>query len=228
MTAENRAALEGARQALDLLLSAGIADDPIDHARQIAMITSIISDSFEDAGMRATLVGGSAIEIFAPGIFKTGDIDLVIEAETGPDRRERFDPVFAALGFEKSGRHWKRGDLFVEVPSQHLADPSEIVRVGAFVVRVVAKEVLLADRVIGFKYWKYLAYGAQAIEMLSAFGSDLNEPILRRRLDQEGAADAFEELRALASSNDLVTSESLEGLLQQLHPDRRIVVNPEE
>jgi len=33
---------------------------------------------------------------------------------------------------------------------------------------VVKKEVLLRDRVVGFKHWKYTAYGEQAIDMLGA------------------------------------------------------------
>ena len=101
------------RQSLDLLLEAGMAEDAVDHARQIAMITSIVSQAFEAEGLRCTLVGGSAIEIYAPGIFKSGDIDLVVEELRGVSNRERLNPVFADLGFEIVGRHWRRGDLFV-------------------------------------------------------------------------------------------------------------------
>jgi hypothetical protein len=205
------------REALDLLLGAGMAEDPVDHARQVAMITSIIGEAFEAAGMRVTLVGGSAIEVYAPGIFKSGDIDLVIESVSGSSHRERLDPVFAGLGFEKSGRHWQRGDLFVEVPSQLMEDPSELVRVGHFPLRIVSKEILLADRVVGFKHWRHTGYGAQAIEMIAAFGSSLDQAILAPRLEQEGAADAFEELAALADSSASVPEQKLRELLERLH-----------
>src|SRR5258708_37961066 len=150
------------RGALDLLLETGMTDDAIDHARQVGMVASIISQAFEAEGLRCTLVGGSAIEIYAPGILKSGDIDLVIEESRGASRRERLDPVFAALGFEEQGRHWKRRDLFVEVPSQFLEDPAELIRVGHFPINVIVKEVLLADRVIGFKQWRQTRYGQQA------------------------------------------------------------------
>jgi hypothetical protein len=203
------------RGALDLLLVAGMADDPIDHARQIAMITSIVANAFQTAGMQVTLVGGSAIEVYAPGIFKSGDIDLVIESITGPSYRDRLDPVFEALGFERSGRHWRRGDLFVEVPSQSMDDPIEHVRVGHFPLRIVSKEVLLADRVVGFRHWRYTAYGAQAIEMIAAFGSQLNVPLLRARLEREHALDAWEALQAMATSHEAISKEKLLELLQQ-------------
>jgi hypothetical protein len=209
------------REALDLLLAAGMAEDPVDHARQIAMVTSITGEAFEAIGMRVTLVGGSAIEVYAPGIFKSGDIDLVIEALSGTSRRSQLDPVFASLGFERSGRHWKRGDLFIEVPSQSMEDPSELVRVGHFPLRIVSKEILLADRVVGFKHWRHTAYGAQAIEMIAAFGTQLNASILKPRLEKEGALDAFEALEALAGSAVTVPDATLQELLERLHrPDR--------
>ncbi len=215
--------LPQSRQALDLLLGAGMADDPVDHARQVAMITSIIGDAFEAAGMRVTLVGGSAIEVYAPGIFKSGDIDLVIETVSGTSDRERLDPVFASLGFEKSGRHWKRGDLFIEVPSQLMEDPSELVRVGHFPLRIVSKEILLADRVVGFKHWRHTAYGAQAIEMIGAFGPALNQALLKPRLEKESALDAFEALAALVESAAAVPEQKLRKLLERLHHPNRIL-----
>jgi hypothetical protein len=211
------------RHALDLLLDAGMAEDPVDHARQVAMITSIVGKVFEAAGMRVTLVGGSAIEVYAPGIYKSGDIDLVIESLSGTSLRERFEPVFSQLGFEKSGRHWKRGDLFVEVPSQSMEDPSEIVRVGHFPLRIVSKEILLADRVVGFKHWRHTAYGAQAIEMIAAFAPALIQSILKRRLEKESALDAFEALQALAESSATVPEEKLQELLERLHRPNRIL-----
>lgn len=205
-----------ARRALDLLLSAGVAEDPIDHARQVAMITSIVAAAFEESGLRVTLVGGSAIEVYAPGIFKSGDIDLVIEAVSGPNARSRLDPVFASLGFQREGRHWKRGDLFVEVPSLSLDEPSEAVRVGHFPLRIVTKEVLLADRVVGFRHWGHTAYGEQAIEMMAAFGESLNMDFLVPRLVREGSMDAFEALVSLAESGEPVSEERLQALLEQL------------
>lgn len=212
-----------ARSALDLLLGAGMADDPIDHARQVAMITSIVAGAFEEAGMRVTLVGGSAIEVHAPGIFKSGDIDLVIEATQGPSRRDRLDPVFASLGFDREGRHWKRGDLFVEVPSQSMEDPTETVRVGHFPLRIVTKEILLADRVVGFKHWRHTTYGAQAIEMIASFGSSLKAAVLRPRLERESALDAYEALRGMAESGEAITEQGLQELLERLHTPGRIL-----
>lgn len=49
-----------------------------------------------------------------------------------------------------------------------MAGPAEVVRVGEAELRVVKKEVVLRDRLVGFKHWKHTAYGEQAIDMLAA------------------------------------------------------------
>lgn len=208
--------IEGGRAALSLALADGMADLPEDHALQVAMITSIVSEAFAEKGMECTLVGGSAIEVRAPGIYKSGDIDLVIERRRALASREELDPIFQSLGFGRAGRHWVRGDLFIEVSGTPLIDPAEIVRVGPFTLRVIAQETLLADRVVGFKHWRVTAYGQQAIDMIVAFGETLRMEILRPHLEREGAVDAFAALRDLALSAGPVTDSSLQSLLEHL------------
>lgn len=205
------------RAVLDDVLARGLADDPIEHARQVAALAGALYRAFAAEGLRCTLVGGSAIEVHAPGVLKTGDIDLVIEAAHLEDARERIGAVFDSLGFERAGRHWKRRDLFVEVPGLTLDDPAELVRVGHHVFRVIAKEVVLADRIVGFKHWRYTGYGEQAIEMLAAFGGELRPDWLMDKLRREDAVDAFEALSAIAKSAQAVSDESLRELIEQLH-----------
>jgi hypothetical protein len=60
--------------------------------------------------------------------------------------------------------------------------------VGQSVFRVVTKEVPLRDRVVGFKQWQYTAYGEQALDMLAAFGDELDESWLLPEL-QHGSLD---------------------------------------
>ena len=90
----------------------------------------------------------------------SGDMDLVVE-------RLRYDAaqiesVCEALGFERVGRHWRMRDLFVEVPSTTLSDPSEWMRVGNAVFEIIKKEVVLADRIIGYRQWGTLGVISQS------------------------------------------------------------------
>jgi hypothetical protein len=200
-----------------------MADDALDHARQIGMATGIISEAFAEDGLRVTLVGGSAIEVYAPGIFKTADIDLVIEAVKGILSREQLHPIFERLGFTKDGRHWHRGMLYVEVPSTNLTDHSDRVRIGHLELNVIAKEVLLSERLAGYKYWEYTASAQQAVDMIAAFGDDLRMEILQPLLKREGTEDAYEAIKALAESAKPVTDAGLRDLLEHLRRRQRII-----
>jgi hypothetical protein len=203
------------RTRLQATLAAGLADEPLAHAEQVAEIAAVLHEAFEPAGFSATLVGGSAIEIHAPGIYLSGDMDYVIERS----RRSTMqaDDVLESLGFRKQGgRHWVFGDLFIEQVAGPVAGPTEEVRVGESVFRVVTKEVPLRDRVVGFKQWQYTAYGEQAVDMLAAFGDELDESWLLPELKREDSLDALEALREIAVSDQPVTEQVLRELIDRL------------
>lgn len=75
---------------------------------------------------------------------------------------------------------------------------------------------MLADRIVGFKHWGYTAYGQQAIDMMAAFGRELDMSWLEPRLRSEDSWDAFEALRDLVRSDQPVTAATLEAVLQRL------------
>jgi hypothetical protein len=192
----------------------GLSADPLVHAEQVAEIVSLLHEAFGLAGLRSTVVGGSAIELHAPGLYVTGDIDLVVERirhDAG-----RVETVFESLRFQRRGRHWILGDLFVEVPSNVLLDPSETMRVGNSVFEIVTKEVVLADRIVGFRQWQVIAWGQQAIDLIAAFEEDLDWDWLRRKLAREGSLDALKPLKKMALGQGPITAEVLVDLLEEL------------
>ena len=211
---------ESLREQLQLILTSGLSKDALAHADQVARIAWVLHQAFGQGGLRSTVVGGSAIELHAPGIYLSGDIDLVVERLR--QGVAGIEEIFESLGFEREGRHWRIGDLFVEVPSTTLTDPSEYMRVGSAVFEIVTKEVVLADRIVGFRQWQVLAWGQQAIDLVAAFGEGIDEPWLRDRLVREGSLDALDPLRDLAVSDDLVTEATLAQLLTRLRtrPDQ--------
>lgn len=188
------------------------------HVERLTIATAIISEALRTRNLEATLVGGGAVEFYDPGGYTTSDIDLVVERRDPDVRvREGAEEVFRSLGFESRGRHWVRDDLFVEVPGTHLSDPAEMFEVGPFRLRVLRKEIVLGYRIVGFKHWRYTGYGAQALDMIAAFGEDLDEELLRSFLRNEGAEDALEALRELAASERPVDEKLLREVLHRLH-----------
>ena len=203
------------RPRLSRVLAKGLSNDPAEHAGQVAEIAGILSDALGSHGFTVTLVGGSAIEVHAPGIYMSGDIDVVVEKSVAATADR--DEVFRSLGLERIGKHWRKGDLFIETVPGPVAGPTEEVDVGGATFRVVRTEVLLRDRIVGFKHWRHTAYGDQAIAMLVAFGEDLDMEWLDPELAQEAAGDALQVLRKLAESLTPVTHEGLLGVIDDLH-----------
>jgi hypothetical protein len=184
-----------------------------DHAERLLRTAAILQTALREAGMVPTLVGGAAIEFHAPGAYTTTDIDLVVERRT----RAAIHEVFTAMGFEKPTRHWVRGDLLVEVPGNYMGEPTDEVSIDQFTLRVVRKEVVLADRIVGFREWKHTAYAVQAMDLIRAFGDRLDEAPLRAHLRREGADQYYEPLRRLALSGRPVTHKELERLWKRYY-----------
>ncbi|HEX2081109.1 MAG TPA: 5-formyltetrahydrofolate cyclo-ligase [Longimicrobium sp.] len=178
------------------------------HNERMIWSAAIIATALHRAGMRATLVGGGAIEFHAPGVYTTTDLDFVIEGRP----RAEIDPVMRSLGMQRQGRHWVMGDLYVEVPGNVMEEPVDTETIGPFELRVIRKEYVVADRIVGFRHWKSWAHGAQAITLIRTLGRELDDKVLRAALRKEGAEHAYGLLRRLAASDEEVTPQRLDAL----------------
>jgi len=191
--------------------------DELPHVERLALAAAIVSEALRARGLEATLVGGGAVEFYAPGSYVTSDIDLVVERARPLDDLElALADSFEALGFARAGRHWRRDDLFVEVPATRVTDPTESYPIGPYRLRVLRKEILLGERIVGFKHWSATGYGAQALDLMAAFGTDLDDAVLRTYLQREGADDAYDALRALAASGRVITDALLRHTMDSL------------
>jgi hypothetical protein len=199
------------REMLDVVLAS-----ESDHAPRLAKSAAIVCEALRREGLEATVVGGAAIEIHAPDAYATTDLDLVVSARFSIDWSAVQARTFQALGFTRSARHWVRDDLYVEIPGRTMSDPVVVMQIDPFPLRVVVKEVVLADRIVGFKYWAVTDYGLHALAMLTAFGSEVDEDVLQRLLKRENAQDAYLALLRLRDSGEAVTDERLEAVLRDL------------
>lgn len=202
-----RASESEIRRLADVLWEGWHSDRP--HAQRLIWCAAVIATALHKGGVRATLVGGSAIELHAPAVYTTGDIDFVYDRGS----REQVGPVMQALGFEaQSLRGWAKDDLWVDFPSTELHEEPETRTVGPYQLRVLPKEIMLGYRIAGFRNWKYWGYGLQAIALIRAFGAELDETILLPYLKKEGSELAYRLLRELACSETGVTSRHLDEL----------------
>lgn len=218
MTDSGPEQMEQLRAQLGEILAGGLSANAVEHAEQIARVAGVLSEAFESVDLEIVVVGGSAIEIHAPGGYVSGDLDLIVERARGARSDPRVKKIFERLGFRKGrARHWIFGDLYVETPGEHVDDPVVFARVGQAVFRIISKEALIAERVAGFKHWKHLEYGQQAIMLLEALREELDWEWLRRRVEKESAVDALQELDALAKRTSEVSATVLQEALGRLH-----------
>jgi len=196
---------------LRALLDATLTGDR-SHVEKLTVTAAVVSAVLRRDGMETTLVGGGAIEFHAAEIYTTSDIDLIVEGRTRVD----MDAALTDFGMTRRGRHWVLGEMFIEVPGNAMTDPVETTMVGPLPLRVVRREIALADRIVGFRHWGATGYGAQAVALLALFGTTLDEAMLLQRLRDEAAADALEPLRLLAQGGSRVGDAELGALLARL------------
>jgi hypothetical protein len=133
------------------------------------------------------LVGGSAVELYTAGAYRSGDLDFVGEVPPA---------VAAALesaGFRRTGRHWvhERSQLFVEFPSRTLHPPGEVseVLVGSSRVRAISPEALIVDRLSAWVHWQSQQDAANAWLLLR--GTKVDRKRLGALAAGEGVSDAL-------------------------------------
>lgn len=198
-------------------LAAQLPAGDLAHAERLARIAAIVCEAFRRRGILATLVGGGAVEFHTPRAYSTGDMDFVVERWPRPVGRSEVEAVLGGLGLVRDGMNWIMHDVYVQIVGTVLEASVEEYDFAGHRLRVITKEEALAGRLIGFKHWRVLDYGVQAVAMLRAFGSSLDEPALLERISGlDDAADAYRALRELAHGQMEINAAVLANVLDRL------------
>lgn len=140
------------------------------------------------------LVGGGAVEFYTGGWYTTGDLDLI----TTNSRRLKI--VLKEMGFARSSdRGFIKEDIYIDLVGSSLSgrrhvdldlgDPSEV-------IRVIAIEDIIIDRLCACKHWDSPKDCEQALYMISAFREDLDMKYLEKRADKEEVVDRLRSMQA--------------------------------
>ncbi len=167
--------------------------EPDDYRRRLATL-GLLSSLFSKNGISSYAVGGSAIEIYTAGQFRTGDIDLVVSD------REKAAKILEGVGFRKSGRVWEHPELDVVVDllvgKRKPVGRKRTFRFGRRTILVAPVEDLIINRLVSAKYWKSTAQTdiEQAKTLLEVFTRKVDLALLKREAERQRVKDYLKTL----------------------------------
>lgn len=155
----------------------------------------------ESAGIRSVLVGGAVVSIYTEGLYRSGDLDLVLDDSC----REQLTEVLAGIGFVPSqSRYFKHpscSHLFIEFPrgpveigEEFPIVPDEI-EVAGKMLRLLSPTDSVKDRLAGYIHWKSRSYFDQAVLICRRQLQRVDIIAVRDWCEKEGGKVAFEELK---------------------------------
>lgn len=159
-------------------------------------VAAIVSDALEEAGIVATLSGGSAVTIYSSNQYLSRDLDFVTSAVV-----DDLKPVLERLGFERSGyprllqfRH-PSVEWYVEFPPSPLSfghlhvNPSEcaVIELPVGKLRIITPTQSVMDRLAAVYAWKDAQSRDQAI--MVATNQDIDLELLKVWFVNEGESE---------------------------------------
>lgn len=164
----------------------------------------------EGEGIHSVLVGGAVVAIHTSGLYRSGDLDMVVDSV----RRRDLGKLLEKLGFlPDRSRYFKHPEcphLFLEFPrgpveigEEYPIVPEEV-QVEGRTIRLLSPTDSVKDRLAGYIHWKSRANFEQALLICRQQQErvDLNQ--VERWCEREGGKAAYDELR---SSLDEPTAE---------------------
>lgn len=119
---------------------------------RLAAAAAWLQGLYPDDSVTPVLVGGSAVELYTGGAYRTGDLDFVgtVPSEIASQLKE--------AGFRRQGRHWihEEQQLFFEFPSSELDEGDRWARIeiGQLSVIILGFEETLVDRLAAWRFWR--------------------------------------------------------------------------
>lgn len=148
-------------------------------------------------GIETILVGGAVAAIYSDGIYKSGDLDLILKTYAA----DILPKVMKSIGFEKSsGRHYIHPDCdkFVEfmfgpagIGDDIKIKPDEI-KIKGQKLYIYSPTDCIRDRLASYIHFKARECLDQAVLVANKF--PFNQKKVKEWCVQEGAPQAYEDL----------------------------------
>lgn len=154
----------------------------------------------EGEGISSVLVGGAVVAIYTEGLYRSGDLDMVLDAAAS----EKLEQALKKIGFEPSrSRYFKHPEcphLFLEFPrgpveigEEYPVTPAEI-EIEGRTLRILSPTDSVKDRLAGYIHWKSRVYLEQAVLICVRQKVRVDLEVVREWCIREGGEHEFEEM----------------------------------
>ncbi len=175
-----------------------------DELEKLILLGAWLSEEAKGKGVNPpVIVGGSAVEIYTWGYYKSADIDLV-------GSKEFVRSVLLSSGyFREEGRFFVSDELglFVEVPDSTLLGSNEKVRrikVSELdaEIYVLGIEDLIVDRLNACVFWRSEDDCTWAEYLLKKYRNEIDLTYLKERATQEKVMEKLESILLKSGPDD--------------------------
>jgi hypothetical protein len=166
------------------------------HGRRILELHRLAS---RQAGIGSVLAGGAVVAIYTEGLYRSGDVDLLLEGFPA----KAVADVLTPLGFHQRRRYWahpKRPHLYVEFPpgpvslgEEFPVTPAELEKDGRM-LKLLSPTDCVKDRLAAWIYWKSRATLDQAALVATRQRNAIDFDQVSDWCRREGAPKAFDDL----------------------------------
>jgi len=145
---------------------------------------------------RIIITGGFAVEVYTGRVYRTMDVDIIVEGEACDILEEMLSRIGERIGrgylLKYEELELKSIDIVSAVYGKKLS-PVKL-QVNGLHVYLAPPEVLIATYLAGWKFWRATEDRDKAMWLLAATKPILNTDVLNRLAEENNVADKLEEL----------------------------------
>jgi hypothetical protein len=169
-----------------------------------------VASALQAEGIESILVGGACVSVYSKGIYKSGDIDMIINSVIFKDK---VPGIMKSLGFERKGRYFKHPEcdhLFVEFPTGpvHIGGGDvdlETKEVNGKALKILSPTDCIIDRLESYIYGENagVPHGERKTleqAVLVAKNQYYNPEKIKAFCEKVGKAEVFAEFKELLES----------------------------
>ena len=153
----------------------------------------------EGAGIPTVLVGGAVVAIYSEGLYRSGDLDMVLDRHRRSDVTETLKEIGFLPGKSRYFKHPECDHLYLEFPpgpvelgEEYPVVPAEIPVEGR-ILRLLSPTDCVKDRLAAYIHWKLRDNFRQALLVARRQKDCIDFENLAAWCNREGGAAAYSE-----------------------------------